>query len=67
MKQLKFSEPIKGFNIYQSTHRSSFASCQHFADGKIPCYIVSGVKDFPVAIEGGHVIFTIYDSSRSGI
>lgn len=67
MKLVKVSEPIKGFLIFLTNQHTDLhlqVANNISQMEKFQCYIVKGVvKDFPVVIEGGHVIFTIYDSS----
>lgn len=67
MKLVKVSEPIERFLIFLTNQHTDLHL--QVADDisqmeKFQCYIANGVvKDFPVVIEGGHVIFTMNDSS----
>lgn len=66
-KLVKVSEPIEGFRVFKTNQHTDLhlqeADCISKME-QLQCYIVKGqVKDFPVVIEGGHVIFTLKDES----
>lgn len=68
-KMVKVSEPIERSQVFLTNQHTD----QHLQVAenisqmeKLQCYIVKGmVNDFPVVIEGGHVIFTLNDGSGS--
>lgn len=68
-KLIEVSEPIERSRVFLTNQHTD----QHLQVAenisqmkKLQCYIVKGkVNDFPVVIEGGHVIFTLNDGSGS--
>jgi tRNA(Ile2)-agmatinylcytidine synthase len=66
-KLVKVSEPIERSMVFLTNQHTDMHLQVAENIGKMEqfqCYIVKGqVKDFPVVIEGGHVIFTLIDES----
>jgi len=66
-KIVRVSDPIERSMVFLTNQHTDLhlqVASNIFQMKQFQCYIVKGtVKDFPVAIEGGHVIFTLEDES----